>query len=216
MLCISDYNQFFIKRIFNLPEIKLNSKIHSNNLNKSHNKKRIMKIDIECDKLFYAIFNKMNNYDLTHIEYNKINEIQEKIKMAENIEKLDIKPKNKEKAIENLMYDNNINMKTLNILCMFYKINVLFIKDNTFIKMFYSDNSILIMNENYQFIDTNNNNIDITNKYEINLDKPIKCISYYKLNELKEISKQLHLPYENFKKQQLYDSIVNIINKLNL
>ena len=40
------------------------------------NKKRTMKIDIECDKLFYAIFNKMNNYDLTHIEYNKINERQ--------------------------------------------------------------------------------------------------------------------------------------------
>jgi len=216
MFCISDYNQFFIKRIFNLPEVKLDIKNDSNN---KKNKKRTMKIDIECDKLFYAIFNKMNSYDVTHIEYNKINERQEKIKMAENIEKLDIKPKNKEKIIENLMYDNNINMKTFNILCMFYKINVLFIKDNTFVKMFYSDSSILTMNENYYFLDTTNdtnNNIDITNKYEINLDKPIKCISYYKLNELKEISKQLHLPYENFKKQQLYDSIVNIINKLNL
>jgi hypothetical protein len=210
MFCISDYNQFFIKRIFNLPEIKLDLK------NESNNNKRIMKIDIECDKLFYAIFNKMNNYDVTHIEYNKINERQEKIKIAENVEKMDIKIKNKEKTINNLMYDNNINMKTFNILCMFYKINVLFIKDNTFIKMYYSDNPIsgsIIMNENYQFIDTNN---DITNKFEINLDKPIKCVSYYKLNELKEISKQLHLPYENFKKQQLYDSIVNIINKLNI
>ena len=57
--------------------------------------------------------------------------------------------------------------------------------------------------------------IDISTKYEVNLDKPLRCASYYKIDDLKKISIQLHLPFENTKKQQLYDSIQNVLNKLN-
>ena len=73
---------------------------------------------------------------------------------------------------------------------------------------------------NYLFMDTNRFvDVDmdtIKRKYEVNLDKPLRCASYYKIDDLKKISFQLHLPFENSKKQQLYDSIQNVLNKLNV
>ena len=195
MLSIADYNPFFIKKTFNLPEYK-----------PKHKKKVV----IDYDPMFYAIFNKINNYDVTNVNYSRINEKQEKIKIAVEIEKIKLKPKDKDDAIQNLMYENRINLKTLNALCMYYKINVLYVKDNIFIKMNHGDDNIYI--ENNRIIDP----IDISLKYEVNLDKPLRCASYYKIDDLRQISTQLHLPIENIKKQQLYDSIHNVLSKLNI
>ena len=198
MLSIADYNPFFIKKTFNLPEYK-----------PKHKKK----IVIDYDPMFYAIFNKINNYDVTNVnylDYSRINEKQEKIKIAVEIEKIKLKPKDKDDAIQNLMYENRINLKTLNALCMYYKINVLYVKDNIFIKMNHGDDNIYI--ENNRIIEP----IDISSKYEVNLDKPLRCASYYKIDDLRQISTQLHLPIENIKKQQLYDSIHNVLSKLNI
>ena len=221
MLSISEYNPFFIKKSFNLSDYK--PKI----------KKRVI---IEYDHLFYELFNKMHNYDLTHIDY-KTNETQEKIKLSVEIEKMNVtnmnnmndvtnkvKNKDKDEIIQNLMYESKINLKTLNALCLFYKINLLYVKDNIFIKMGYNDTKSLIMYNN-KFIDANTNKSDLddnsekTNyesKYEVILDKPLRCASYYKIDELRKISTQLHLPIENIKKQQLYDSIHNVLSKLNI
>jgi len=52
MLSISEYNSFFIKKSFNLNEHR--PKIKKKNI-------------IEYDRLFYELFNKMNNYDLIHL-----------------------------------------------------------------------------------------------------------------------------------------------------
>jgi hypothetical protein len=100
MLCIADYNQFFIKKSFNLSEYK---------------PRYIKKVIIDYDPIFYALFYKMNNYDITHINH-RINEKQEKIKLSVEIEKMDIKPKDKDNIIQNLMYESRINLKTLNTL----------------------------------------------------------------------------------------------------
>uniref|UniRef100_A0A6C0ESU7 Uncharacterized protein n=1 Tax=viral metagenome TaxID=1070528 RepID=A0A6C0ESU7_9ZZZZ len=202
MLSIAEYNPFFIKNSFNLPEHKIKYK---------------KPIVIDYDPLFYAIYNKMNNQDITHIDYSKVNETQEKMKIAEKLDSINYKFKNKDKIMENLMYEKKINMKTFNALCMYYKINVLFVKDNVYLKMFYNDKindeiNYYTMNEHFHFI----GNVDVTDKYEIvNIDKPFKSVSSYKLDELKDISRLLHLPCD-LKKQLLYDSINNIINKLNI
>lgn len=195
MLSIAEYNPFFIKKTFNLSEYK-----------PKHKKK----IVIDYDPLFYTIFNKIHNYDITNENYVRTNEKQEKIKIAVEIEKIKLKPKDKDDAVQNLMYENRINLKTFNALCMFYKINVLYIKDNIFINMNYGDEKIYI--ENNRIVDP----IDLSKKYEVNLDKPLRCASYYKIDDLRQISTQLHLPIENSKKQQLYDSIHNVLNKLNI
>lgn len=191
-----EYNPYFIKNSFNLPEYKVKYK---------------KPVVIDYDPLFYTLFNKINNHDITHIDYSNVNETQEKMKLAEKLDLM--KFKNKDKIMENLMYEKKINMKTFNALCMYYKINVLFVKDNIFFKMYYSEGSIYTMDENYRFVET----IDTTDKYEIlNIDKPFKSISSYKLEELRDISRILHLPCENLKKQLLYDSINNIFDKLNI
>ncbi len=195
MLSIAEYNPFFIKKTFNLQEYK-----------PKHKKKVV----IDYDPMFYEIFNKMHNYDVTHVNYVRMNEKQEKIKLAVEIEKIKLKQKDKDDAIQNLMYENRINLKTLNALCMFYKINLLYVKDNIFIKMSYGNDSLYM--ENNRMVDP----IEISTKYEVNLDKPLRCASYYKIDDLRQISKQLHLPIENIKKQQLYDSIYNVLNKLNI
>lgn len=227
MLSISEYNPFFIKKSFNLSDYKPKFK------------KRVI---IEYDHLFYELFNKMHNYDLTHIDY-KTNETQEKIKLSVEIEKMNvtnmndvtnkIKNKDKDEIIQNLMYESKINLKTLNALCLFYKINLLYVKDNIFIKMGYNKDIQLIMynnkfvettamsnldngNNNLDNLDNINSNLMYETKYEVFLDKPLRCASYYKIDELRKISTQLHLPIENIKKQQLYDSIHNILSKLNI
>ena len=222
MLSIAEYKPFFIKNTFNIPEDKPKYK---------------KKVVIDYDPIFYAFFYKLNKYDLTHINFTtinyKINETQEKIKIAVEIEKMGkiekIKPKDKDEIIQNLMYDSRINLKTLNALCLLYKINLLYIKDNIFIKMSYGEmkslekvdaSDILDSETNYLVMDTNRFiDLDINildKKYEVNLDKPLRCASYYKIDDLKKISLQLHLPFENIKKQQLYTSIQNVLNKLNI
>ena len=214
MLSISEYNPFFIKKSFNLSEYKPKMK------------KRVI---IEYDHLFYELFNKIHNYDLTHIDY-KTNETQEKIKLSVEIEKMTVnmndvinkmKNKDKDEIIQNLMYESKINLKTLNALCLFYKINLLYVKDNIFIRMGYNNDTKIIMYNN-KFVETTNDNgndngiLNYELKYEVFLDKPLRCASYYKIDELRKISSQLHLPIENIKKQQLYDSIHNVLSKLNI
>jgi hypothetical protein len=199
MLSIAEYNPFFIKKSFNLPEY-----------NPEKRKRKLRKI-VEEDSMFCALFNKIYNHDIAHIDY-KFNEKQEKVKIATEIENLKLKPKLKEEVELNLMYEKNINLKTLNVLCMFYKINLLYVKDNIFIKMFYNQTNDEIIYMNNKSIESKE--IDITSKYEVNLDKPLRCASYYKVDDLKIISTQLHLPIENIKKQQLYDSIHNVLDKL--
>ena len=207
MLSIAEYNPFFIKKSFNLPEY-----------NPEKKRKRNQKTASVVDSMFCALFNKIYNHDISHIDY-KFNERQEKVKIATEIEKLKLKPKLKEEVELNLMYEKNINLKTLNVLCMFYKINLLYVKDNIFIKMFYKQSNNSKMDSNMDIIYMNHTTIEpkeiyITSKYEVNLDKPLRCASYYKVDDLKIISTQLHLPIENIKKQQLYDSIYNVLDKL--
>jgi hypothetical protein len=192
MLNIGEYNPFFIKKSFNLPEYK---------------QKRKKRIIVDYDPLFIVLFNKINNYDDTTMY--QLNEKQEKIKIAVEIEKLKIKPKDKEEIIQNLMYENKITLKTLNAICMLYKINLLYVKDNIFIRMCYNETVPLCLSTT--FIEFNE---DIYKKYEVDLDKPLRCASYYKIDDLRQISLQLHLPIENIKKQQLYDSIHNVLINL--
>jgi len=198
ILSITEYNSFFIKKTFNLPEYK------------AKEKKRII---VDYDHLFYELFNTINKRDID-VHVSKFNEKQEKIKIAAEIEKmkLNMKPKDKEAIIQNLMYENKINLKTLNALCLFYKINLLYVKDNIFITMYNKTDTKYCMVNNKMVEDF----VDVTTKYEVNIDKPLRCASYYKIDDLRLISEQLHLPTENIKKQQLYDSIHNVLSKLNI
>jgi len=204
MLCIAEYNPFFIKKTFNLPEYK------------PKQKKRVI---VEYDNLFYELFNTINKRDINHIDHidhnSKFNEKQEKFKIAAEVEKcIKLKSKDKDAIIQNLMYENKINLKTLNALCLFYKINLLYVKDNIFITMYFGSDNYCMINDKIRELDLNT--LELSKKYNVCLDKPLRCMSYYKIDDLRLISEQLHLPTENIKKQQLYDSISNVLSKLNI
>ncbi len=197
MLNIRDYSNLFMKRTFDLPKYK---------------QKKIKKKEEPYDYLFYEIYRKINNLD--YISFTTYNEKQVKTKMAEEINKLKIKKK--DFIMDNLMYDFNIHLITLNAICMYYKINLIFVKDQIYIKMFHNEDSpIIVMDNNFKFLDYNESIYDT--HYEItNLEKPMNCVSYYKVDELIPIAIKLHLNYEKIKKQILYDSIYNNLVKLNI
>ena len=197
MLNIREYSIFFMKRTFDLPKYK---------------QKKIKKKEEPYDYLFYEFYRKINNLD--YISFNVYNEKQVKTKMAEEINKLKIKKK--DFIMNNLMYDFNIHLITLNALCMHYKINLIFVKDQIYIKMFHNeDGPIIIMDNNFKFLDYTESIYD-THYEIINLEKPMKCMSYYKVDDLIEIAIKLHLNYDKIKKQILYDSIYNNLVKLNI
>jgi hypothetical protein len=195
MINISEYSLFFINKNFNLPEYKFKKKI-----------KKIKKYDY----LFYEIFHKINKLDIS--SFNKYDESQEKIKLSDKINNLKIK--NKDEILNNLLYEDSINLITLNAIIKSYNTNLIYYQDNVYYKMCYNDNDIpLVITNNYQFV--NKDNFD--NLYEItNLEKPLNSISYYKVNELINFAIKLKLPYEKIKKIDLYNSIYNYLVKLNI
>ena len=197
MLNIKDYSNLFMKRTFDLPKYK---------------RKKIKKKEEPYDYLFYEIYRKINNLD--YISFTTYNEKQVKTKMAEEINKLKIKKK--DFIMDNLLYDFNIHLITLNAICMYYKINLIFVKDQIYIKMFHNEDSpILVMDNNFKFLDYTES-IYNTHYEIINLEKPMNCMSYYKLDELIQIAIKLHLNHEKIKKQILYDSIYNNLVNLNI
>ena len=197
MLNIREYSSFFMKRTFDIPKYK---------------QKKLKKKEEPYDYLFYEIYRKINNLD--YISFTTYNEKQVKTKMAEEINKLKIK--RKDFIMDNLMYDFNIHLITLNAICMHYKINLIFVKGQIYVKMFHNEDSpIIVMDENFKFVDYSESIYD-THYEIINLEKPMNCMSYYKLDELIQIAIKLQLNYEKIKKQILYDSIYNNLVKLNI
>ena len=126
-----------------------------------------------------------------------------------------MKFKHKDFIMNNLLYDKTIHLMTLNILCNFYKINIDFIKKQIVFSMYYGEDTKLCLNDKYQFIEHNQNIINMQYKVT-DLDKPLYAMSHYKLAELVDISKQLQLPYDGLKKQKLYDSIYSTLVNLNI
>jgi hypothetical protein len=200
MIQIREYKPHFIKNSFNLIGIKKQKKV-----------KQIVK----KDELFHLFFHKINNLDETNITVHNYNEQQEKMNIATSIDKLKMKPKIKEYILNNLMFESHINLIVLNAMCIHYKINLYYIKENVYVNMCnFPEENIMVMNNN-MFLLFNKNTFD--NLYEItNLEKPLYSLSHYKLNDLINIASKIQLPYEKIKKQDLYDSIHNYLVKLNI
>jgi hypothetical protein len=194
MLKISDYSNHMMKNSFDIPNPIM---------------KKPKKYIIVSDNLFFALYSKKHN--LNSFDMGEYNETNEKIKLAECLEKL--KFKNKEDIINNLVYEKVIHIDTFNVLCMHYKTNLFLIKKRTYVKMNYADDTtpFLYMNENGQYLE---NPPDIENLLEINLEKPLRTVSYYKLGDLQNMATKLNIDIEKKKKQELYDSIKMVLSTL--
>lgn len=180
------------------------------------------------DKLFWSFYIFYYGYE----EYHLINNffIIEKNLKIENIIKIrenkDLLKSNKivKSFVENeLANEKQISLITLNALALIYKLNILYIKKRMIFIINHNDESLIncknIIEEksdkSIDLIKLDNSIIEeILKDYYIvnNINKPINCISYYKLNDLIDICKKLNLDSSNKKKTILYTEILNFIN----
>ncbi len=188
---IASFSPYFMKSSFDIPTITIKKK-----------KKKMP------PSLFTQFYKRVNQIDRTSIEDTTYNEWNVRTLLAEKIELM--KFKQKEKIINNLVYDKVILLESLNILCQYYKANVYYIRERTYVKMFYSEGPIWFMNDTNQFIDE----INVEHYLEVNLEKPLKAVSGYLLADLRSMSEKLLLPTEKYKKQDLYNSIKKVLIQL--
>ena len=196
MLKISEYSNHMLKNSFDIPTPKL---------------KKPKKYIIVQDNLFFALYSKVNHLEPDSFNMAEYNETNEKIKLAEQLEKM--KFKNKDEIINNLVYEKTITLDTLSILCSHYKLNLIYVKDLTYVRMNYNtdDSTYLYMNDKGLYLEKEP---DLSLLLEIHLEKPLRGISYYKLLDLQTMSTKLHIDIEKKKKQELYDSIKMVLSSI--
>jgi len=186
------------------------------------------------DSLFWCFYI-IKNGDVKYEILNNKNSLlakQMKIELVDSIRKhKDIVKMYKFDTISNLesnlANDNNLNVNTFLTLCAIENINVIFLKKNTYYEMLMNDSDKIYIlheiqsqskyNNKYGYeMGTNESISNIKNTFfrlEA-IDKPIKAISAYKLNELTDICNKLVINiYNNMtckqkSKKELYESII--------
>ena len=177
----------------------------------------------ETDSLFwcflYLLKNKSDsnfylNYNFNFDEVNKSFKAEKEFKI------------NFIEIVKNDHNFKNFLKKTLLLLCFYYKLNIIVIENNIYYKFFLcaeelhdnqylqSVNIILLKNKSYILLtDKNKNEYYLKSKLEAhNLNKPIKAISGYKVDELKTIATLLDISIDKKIKSQLYECIVHKLN----
>ena len=188
---------------------KENKKIHNNKINKKNN------LSNDFDKLFFN-FLIIIKYNIP-FDYNRYIEKNIKIEIAHKMENFKFKLKNR--IIENLSFDNNINLFTLYGLSIFFNLNLLFFKENIYFKMFsHKSDNYYIVNDLKDIYSVKENRINkiIEDYYEItDINKPIYSITYYKVEELQNISNKLNLIMnQKYKKKEIYYFIKNYLTNI--
>lgn len=157
------------------------------------------------DKLFYVIYHKLNERKLI---LDKYNEALEKIKVIEQLEDVTLKQKNK--ILEDLQ-GPNIQLFTLNALSLVWNMNIVWYSDYCYCEFIVNESQpIYYLSHNYEW----------TSKYEgtkykiSDIFKPIKSITYYKLDELKEIANCMNINGKT--KKDFYDQIVEYFKHIKL
>jgi hypothetical protein len=177
------------------------------------------------DQLFWCFY--ILKYGFQQYEYpgntSYVNEKQEKFTCIENIRLhkqilKDNKIKNKEDIEDDLANKSTITQKTFIALCYIEKLNVLYIYNNKYYEINSGSTNnfhvVHCINNKYCYeTDTTQEQINTykSSLYKCdNIDKPLKAISYYKLNELVDICICLKVSGElhKKKKQDLYQLLL--------
>lgn len=159
------------------------------------------------DALFYIFFMRLQENNLKNLGFHTFQELQEKTRIAEAMG--DLKFKHKEEILNNLVYEPKINFVTLNQLCLYYKVSLVLILEKTCLDFLYSDQPTWFMNQKYETIPEE----DTSQLLHVNLEKPLRSIHYYKLNDLIDMSLLLGLNVER-KKATLYQHIKDYLNRI--
>ena len=218
---------------------KLNNNSNLSNINKETQiKKQTINQSIffpkEYDSLFwcyYIISSGETSYEMINVKNSlvakqlKINYVN-KIRMNKQIIKT-YKFDTITNIESNLANDNNINIKTIMSLCAIDKINIIFVTRKTYYELLMNDNEPIYIikevenqtkyNKKYGFEIANQNSLEEirTTLYKLEtLDKPIKALSSYKVQDLINICNKLAIEFKrtdtgkNKTKNELYESLI--------
>lgn len=171
--------------------------------------KKTLKND-DYDHLFFNLLNILKHPKLDAF-YNRNVEKGIKLNICQELD--NIKFSKKDALCEILSYTDNIDLATFNMLCFYFKINVIYICENVYFKMCYNNDiyTIYILNQNKDLRGIKEDKLEklLTNKYEItNISKPINSMTYYKLNDIMNLYHDLGFKneIENMKKKEYYDN----------
>jgi hypothetical protein len=206
----------------------------NNIINNNNNTRQQIFIPNQQDSLFWCFYI-IKNGDVKYETLNNKNSLlakQMKIELVDSIRKnKDVVKMYKYDTISNLesnlANDNNLNVNTFFTLCAIENINVIFLRKNTYYEMLMNDSDKIYIvheiqsqskyNNKYGYeMGTNESISNIRNtffKLEA-IDKPIKAISAYKLDELINICNKLVINiYNNVtskqkSKKELYEAII--------
>ena len=170
----------------------------------------------DYDILFFNLLN-IIKHDSIDPFYNKNKEKEIKMNIGQKLDAY--KFKQKEQNIQSLCYEDKISLEVLNTLAMFFKLDIIYMQDMVFVKMLYSDKS----KENYIIVNkscdvyTQKKKIDkiLIRKYQVqNTKKPINSMSYYKIDDLKNIYTDMNIEYdEKMKKKEAYEFLKSYFEK---
>jgi len=191
-------------------------------------KKHYKKIH-DKDTLFWILYifeNSFDSYEMIGRDKYSV-EMRHKTKYVELIKKnkSDLKQyKIKISELESdLLYSKSINIKTFFILLILNKINLVYYTDKLFFehKIYDNDKTIIVYHDKQNNVFKNIDNIDIENIKSTrliieNISKPIRAISYYKADNIKNICKKLNIGImknatKMFTKKELYQKILREI-----
>jgi hypothetical protein len=126
----------------------------------------------------------------------------------------------------NLANDATINSKTFCTLCAIENINVIFIKKNTYFSLMMNDTDLVyivkeveaqskyVFKYGFELVNKEKATVIVNDFYKIeNINKPIKCESSYKVQDLLDISSKLGIELNNNDgkkktKKEMYELII--------
>tara|TARA_Y100000389_G_C17450188_1_gene514270 strand:+ start:1118 stop:1756 length:639 start_codon:yes stop_codon:yes gene_type:complete len=186
-----------------------NIRDNSNTLVKKFRKNKKTILNNNYDKLFFN-FLLLVKMDELELDYNKNNEIKFKYNFAQKIE--NIKIKKIENIINNLCYEDNINLKTLSALCCYFSKSMCYFSENIFVTLNVPQESteqVYLVKNDLSIVCVKKEIIkELREKsFEIqDLNKPFYSMSHYKLDELKNIASIIGIDSEG-KKKVIYEKI---------
>ena len=221
----TSYDKFFItNNIYKTYHIPLKE---STVKNKTFNTKKVdFHIIHQKNKFLWAIYYILND-DFEDYNNNDIQiEYKFKIKMIEKIQAnpdlLTTVKLHKHDIQHDLYHSKEIDIFTLQALCLYNNISLLYVVGKKYYRLGNNEPKHIILKDEYQFgvyIDASPIKIGyyINNYYYVeNIKKPIKSISGYSYEDIKNICIQINLPIlSNNKKKtkkQLYEELIKIIS----
>ena len=168
---------------------------------------------------FYIILNDITNYEMVHNYFTMEKETKYKWIEEFRLKKELFKPiKVSRTTVEDeLANAKTITMASIKALCHLKDVNVFYIDDKKYYEMLTNDEKPIYVIEKIdgKFGLKQNISKEKVQYYREhywkleNLDKPLKAVSSYKSDELKDICKRLHIDAHDMTKPQMYEKILS-------